>query len=61
MARRENLKKLIIDVEAGIYEINGRDVSDSGKALSLEFENGIWSLMITEDTLYTINDQGVRK
>lgn len=56
MAKVEKLKTLHIDVEHGLCEINGVDISKSGKYLRLEFENGIWSLIVTEDTLYTTND-----
>ena len=56
MAKIEKLKTLIIDVEQDIYKVNGRDISESGKRCSLEFEDGEWSLMVTEDTLYTTND-----
>ena len=57
MAQKEIFKSLEIDLENGIYKVNGRDISKSGKSCRLEFENGEWSLMITEDTLYTTNDQ----
>lgn len=49
----EKLKSIHIDVEKGIYEVNGRDVSKTGKYLQLTFENGQWSLVITEDTIYS--------
>ena len=49
----EKLKSIHIDVEKGIYEVNGRDVSETGKYLQLTFENGQWSLVITEDTIYS--------
>lgn len=57
MARFEKLKSVVIDVEKGIYEVNGRDVSRSGTFLELTFENGDWSLMITEDTIFNTSDQ----
>lgn len=59
MAKFEKLKSVHIDVERDIYEINGRDISASGKFLSLTFENGKWSLMISEDVIYNISDQDV--
>lgn len=37
----------------GIYKINGRDISKSGKKLHLDFSDGQWSLVITEDTIYS--------
>lgn len=56
----EELKSLHIDVEKEIYQVNGRDISKSGKYLRLIFENGEWSLMITEDTFYT-SDHGIKE
>lgn len=56
MPKVEKLKSLHIDVEKGIYEVNGRDISKSGKSLKLTFENGEWSLMITEDSLFSTSD-----
>lgn len=55
MLKRE-LKSLVIDVEKGIYEVNGRDVKESGCALTASYENGKWSLTITEETIYTVSD-----
>lgn len=52
----ETLKSLHIDVENGIYEVNGRDISKSGKRLKLVFEDGMWSLVISEDTTYTTSN-----
>ena len=52
----KELKSLVIDVEKGIYEINGKDVKESGCAMTVNYENGKWSLMITEQTIYTVND-----
>lgn len=56
MAIIEKLQSLNIDVEKGIYKVNGRDISKSGKYLKLTFENGVWSLMITEDNIFSTND-----
>ena len=53
--KEEELKTLHIDVESGIYEVNGKDISGNGHKLDLTFENGIWSLMITTDSLYGTN------
>lgn len=51
VAKTEKFQSLHIDTEKGIYEVNGRDISDSGKELHLDFENGQWSMQITEDTI----------
>lgn len=48
----EELKSVQIEVEKGICLINGEDISDCGKYLKLEFENGEWSLMITENKFF---------
>lgn len=48
----EELKTLQVDTQKGICLINGEDVSASGKYLRLEFKNGTWSLMITEDRFW---------
>lgn len=54
--RTEKLESIYIDVEKDIYEVNGRDISKSGQYLSLVYENGTWSLIVTEDILYTTSD-----
>ena len=59
--RFEKLETLLIDVEKGIYEVNGRDISQSGKYLNLTFEEGVWSLVVSEDTAYTTDDQVILK
>lgn len=53
----EELKSLHIDIEKGIYEVNGRDVSDKGTYMNLIFEDGSWSLMITENNFYSARIQ----
>ena len=60
MAKIEKLTSVYIDVDKNIYKVNGRDISKSGKYLELTFENGRWSLMISEDTIYNTSDQGVK-
>lgn len=49
----EKLQTLEIDVEKNIYRINGRDISSSCYEVNLSFKNGTWSLMISENRLYT--------
>lgn len=53
MAKIENLHSVHIDIDKGIYEVNGRDISASGKEFHLDFEDSQWSLVVTEDTIYT--------
>lgn len=45
------LKTVEIDVEQGIYKVNGRDISNA-TYLSLIFD-GVWSLEITENNVYS--------
>ncbi len=53
MAKLEILHSLQIDIDKGIYLVNGRDISKSGKELHLDFEDGQWSLIVTEDSIYS--------
>lgn len=53
--RVEQFKSIHIDLQKGIFEVNGRDISKSGHKLSLECSNGEWTLVVSEDTLYTTN------
>lgn len=57
MARVEKLNSVEIDVDKGIYKVNGRDIFQSGKYFNLIFEEGVWSLMVSEDTLYTTDNR----
>lgn len=56
---KNELKSLHIDTVRGIYQLNGRDISKSVSRLELVFEDGIWSLMVTEDYVYTTNDRAI--
>lgn len=58
--KNEKLKSLHIDVENGIYEVNGRDISNSGTYMNLVFENGEWSLMVSENSFYSTGDEAIR-
>lgn len=49
----EFLKSLEINKEKGICIVNGTDVSNKCKYLKLEFENGIWTLNITTDRIFS--------
>lgn len=61
MAKIEKFESVHIDVDKNIYKVNGRDISKSGRYLELTFENGHWSLMISEDTFYSTSDQDVKE
>lgn len=54
---KKKFKSVHIDIEKGIYEINGEKIPDRCSKLSLEFNNGEWSLLITTSNLYTSSDQ----
>lgn len=41
----------------GNVEINGEDVSANVVYMSLEFKNGEWYLSVTEDELYSTEEQ----
>ena len=53
MAKQDVFHSLEINIKKGIYKVNGRDISESGKELHLDFSDGQWSLVITEDTIYS--------
>lgn len=55
----EELKSLHIDVEKNIYEVNGRDISQNGKYFNLVFEDGTWTLVVSEDTGYSTNAHSI--
>lgn len=57
--QKEILKSIHIDVDKGIYEVNGDDISADTSYLNLIFEAGVWSLMITRDTVYA-SDQYIK-
>ena len=54
--KSEKLKKLVIDTEKDIYELNGRSIGGTVHDLNLVFENGEWSLEIEETKNYTTSD-----
>ncbi len=57
----EKLQTLEFDVEKNIYRINGRDISSSCHEVNLSFENGTWSLLISEKRLYTTSDLPIKE
>lgn len=57
----EKLKSVLIDVENGIYEVNGRSIASSCCELSLDFKNGEWSLALTEDSVYSTSESEVKE
>lgn len=57
--KMEKLDSLYIDVKEDIYEVNGRDISQSGKYLNLVFKDGAWTLVISEDTAYSTSAHSI--
>ena len=53
VADLKEFRSVNIDLEKGIYEVNGKDISKSGKELHLCFEDGSWSLVVSEETIYS--------
>lgn len=49
------LKSVLIDVEKGIYEVNGKSIGSGCSELTLEFKEGEWSLALTRDFRYSTN------
>ena len=60
MPKIEKFESLHIDINKGIYEVNGRDVSKSGKNMNLTFEDGEWTLEISEDSFFASNDEAIK-
>lgn len=52
----EELKTFHIDVDKGIYEVNGKDISKTVTRLQLTYENGKWSLELDETSVYSTRD-----
>lgn len=57
----EQLKSLTIDIEKGIYLVNGVEIPKKSRYLKLEFENGEWSLTIIEGKSYSSRRKLPRK
>ena len=50
--KKEVLQSLVIDVERGVYQLNGVNIDDNTSELHLDFENREWSLQVTQDQTY---------
>lgn len=46
----EKFRSINIDVEKGIYQVNGEDIGNNASRLKLEFEDGEWSLEVSRDS-----------
>ena len=52
MLKTEMLQSLVIDVERGVYQLNGVNIGDNTSELHIDFENGEWLLRVTQDQTY---------
>lgn len=52
MEKHGQLETLTLDVEKGICELNGIDISKNTSELHLDFEHGKWQLTTTRTTTY---------
>lgn len=60
---REEFKSVHIDLEKKIFEVNGERIPKKCVRLSIWFDNGDWSLEMSEElvTEYTANDQKIKE
>ncbi len=56
MIKTEKFETINIDIDKGIYKVNGRDISTTATELELKFEDGEWSLVVKEQTTYVIRN-----
>lgn len=52
VVERKVLKSLEINLEKGIFKLNGEDMEGIHR-LDIDFDNGRWSLLVTKDEIYT--------
>lgn len=57
----QKLKSILIDVEKGIYEVNGKSIASGCSELTLEFKKGEWSLALTEDSIYSTSESVIKE
>ena len=53
------LKTLHLDTEKGICKLNGIDISRCASELHLDFENGSWSLAVTQKSTFTASARNI--
>lgn len=51
VVERKELKSLEINIQEGIYRLNGEDMKGISR-LDVEFNNGMWALLVTKDEIY---------
>ncbi len=49
--RTEKLESIYIDVEKDICQLNGEEIGSNTSELHLDYENGEWSLQVTQDRI----------
>lgn len=51
IVERKKFKSLEIDVEKGIYKLNGENMEMISE-INLDFDNGKWTLLVTREEIY---------
>ena len=57
----EEFKSIIIDLENGIYKLNGEDIGSTVSELHLDFEKGQWTLTATVKASYTASGRRIKE
>lgn len=57
----EESKSIIIDLENGIYKLNGEDIGSTVSEFHLDFEKGQWMLTATVKTSYTVSGKRIKE
>lgn len=52
VVERKVLKSLEINLEKGIFKLNGEDMEGIYR-LDIDFDNGRWSLLVAKEEIYT--------
>lgn len=55
----EEFKSIAIDLENGIYKLNGKDIGSTVSELHLDFEKGQWTLTTTVKAGYTASGREI--
>lgn len=57
MGESMQLKTLLLDTDRNICILNGINISKNTSELHMDFENGMWTLTVTQTATYTANVQ----
>lgn len=52
MVEKKKFDSLEIDVEKGIFKLNGKDMKGVSR-LDIDYDNGKWTLFVTQDVIYS--------